>query len=84
VQANGRIDTRTTTITETMPQRNYPDLGGAAIDSILPDALGQTRANCFKRLRPRILQGSAGAARTCLMAHAPVDTALLGELCERK
>src|SRR3546814_6640728 len=53
------------------------------IDSILPDALGATLCQLLKRTSPRIYKDQLVAARDLLMAHAPVDTALLGELCER-
>jgi len=53
------------------------------IDSILPDGLGATLCQLLKRTSPCIYKDQLVAARDLLMAHAPVDTTLLGELCER-
>ena len=54
-----------------------------SIDAILSDDLGSALCQLLKRTSPRIYKDQLVAVRDLLMAHAPVDTTLLGELCER-
>lgn len=54
-----------------------------SIDAILSDDLGSALCQLLKRTSPRIYKDQLVAVRDLLMAHAPVDTKLLGELCER-
>jgi hypothetical protein len=53
------------------------------IDAILPDDLGAVLCQLLKRTSPRIYKDQLVAVRDLLKTHAPVDTALLGELCTR-
>jgi len=59
------------------------DLEGS-IDGLLPDGLGMSLCHLLKRTSPRIYKDQLTAVRDLLKAYAPVDTALLSELSERR